>query len=268
MKTTTAFAALAALIQQVTSQSIQGGALYSLPSGSSDTINTISGTFRVPDASVPIHGPTSGHKGIYAFGIWVGIGGWQGYGSASGCAAGTGVLRAGIDVYYDGFSDVPMVPWAWYQYGVSNEAGAFAYAGFNLEAGDLIKITVNGASNNVTAIIENYGKVTSTQGRQPIQRAPPTYGFQGNNVANTLCRTEAGWIVENHMTETSPPEPVVLANFTEVAFGELDIKTSAGSATAAQAKLVDINIPEQGGKLTACSAPSGTEVRCRRVLEA
>ncbi|KAK3986086.1 Aspergillopepsin-2 [Cladorrhinum sp. PSN332] len=263
----TIFAALAALIQRVTSQeSIQGGAIYNVPSGSSATVQSVSGTFKVPDASVPLIGPTSGHKGIYAFGIWVGIGGWAGGGSGSSCPAGSGVLRAGIDVYYDGFSNVPMVPWAWYQYGVSHEAGAFAYAGFNLEAGDLIKITVSGASNNITAIIENYGKVESTAGRQPIQRAPPTYGFQGNNVANTLCKTEAGWIVENHMTETNPPEPVVMANFTQVAFRELSLRTNTGNVGASAAKLVNINLPDQGGKLTDCSAVSDSEVRCRRTL--
>lgn len=264
----TIFAALAALIRGATAQeSIQGGAIYNVPSGSSTTITSVSGTFRVPDASVPLIGPTSGHKGIYAFGIWVGIGGWAGSGSASSCPAGSGVLRAGIDVYYDGFSDVPMTPWAWYQYGVSNEAGAFAYAGFNLEAGDLIKITVSGVSSNITAIIENYGKVTSTAGRQPIQRAPPTFGFQGSNVANTLCKTEAGWIVENHLTETNPPEPVVLANFTQVAFTELNLKTSAGTVGAKAAKLVNINLANQGGKLTDCSTPSDSEVLCRRTLE-
>ncbi|KAK4221584.1 Aspergillopepsin-2 [Podospora fimiseda] len=261
------FAALAALIRGATSQElIQGGAIYNVPSGSSTTINTVSGTFKVPDASVPLIGPTSGHKGIYAFGIWVGIGGWAGSGSASSCPAGSGVLRAGIDVYYDGFSNVPMVPWAWYQYGVSTETGAFAYAGFNLEAGDLIKITVSGVSNNITAIIENYGKVDSTVGRTPIQRAPPTYGFQGSNVANTLCKTEAGWIIENHLTETNPPEPVTMANFTQVAFTELDIRTSSGRVGASAAKLVNINLADQGGKLTDCSTVSDSEVRCRRTV--
>ncbi|KAK3329208.1 concanavalin A-like lectin/glucanase domain-containing protein [Apodospora peruviana] len=257
------------MAQRATAQdSIQGGAIYSLPAGSSDTITTISGAFRVPDASIPLSGPTANHQGVYAFSIWVGIGGWNDfYGTASACPAGSGVLRAGIDVYYDGFEDVPMQPVAWYQYGVSHEGGNFAYAGFSSEPGDLIKITVSGVSSNVTAIIENYGKVNTTVGNTPIQKMPPTFGFQGSEVAKTLCRSEAGWIVENGMSETVPPEPVVLANFTEVVFGELDVSTSSGAkGSATTAKLVNINLPDQGGKLTDCSAPNASELRCRRTL--
>ncbi|KXX81052.1 Aspergillopepsin-2 [Madurella mycetomatis] len=247
-------------------ESIQGGALYTVPSDSSDTITSISGTFRVPDASIPLTGPTSGHQGIYGFSIWIGIGGYQGYGSASACPATSSALRAGIDVYYNGYSDRPMAPFAWYQFGIAGENGAFAYAGFNLEAGDLIRITVNAEDGNITTIVENYGKVDSTAGRTPLQREPPTYGIQGY-VASTLCRTEAAWIVQDHMTETEPAEPVVMANFTDITFTEMNLRTSSGvSGVATVAEPVNINLPEQGGQLTDCSAVDGSEFRCRRVV--
>lgn len=253
-------------------ESIQGGALYTVPSDSSDTITSISGTFRLPESSVPLVGPTSGHKGVYAFSIWIGIGGYQGYGSASACPADSGALRAGIDVYYDGFSGRPLTPFAWYQFGVASEKGAFAYAGFNSEPGDLIRITVEagtGTSGNLTAVVENFGKVDSTEGREPVQREPPTYGIQGN-VAGTLCRSEAGWIIEDHMTETEPAEPIVLANFTDVHFTEMRLQTSSGggasAAPATAARLVNINLPEQGGQLTDCAAVGSSELRCRRVV--
>ncbi|GAB1318575.1 hypothetical protein MFIFM68171_08785 [Madurella fahalii] len=246
-------------------ESIQGGALYTVPSGSSDTITSISGTFRVPEASIPLIGPTSGHEGIYGFSIWVGIGGYQGFGSASACPETSGALRAGIDVYYNGFSDRPMTPFAWYQFGLAGN-GAFAYAGFNLEAGDLIRITVNTEEGNLTAIVENYGKVDSTAGRTPLQREPPTYGIQGD-IASTLCRTEAGWIVQDHMTETEPAEPVVMANFTDITFTEMSFQTSSGASGAVTAaKPVNINLPEQGGQLTDCSTVNESEFRCRRVV--
>ncbi|KAK3386877.1 concanavalin A-like lectin/glucanase domain-containing protein [Podospora didyma] len=270
---TTIIAALAAALQLGTtaaelaaSESVQAGALYTVPSGSSDTITSISGTFRVPDVSGLTSGPKAGKKGIFGFSIWIGIGGYSGPGSPSQCATSSAAMRAGVDVYWDGWEGSPMVPFAWYQYGVPEEKGQFAYAGFNIEAGDLIRVTTSAEGTNVTAIMENFGNVKSTVGATAIQRMTPTFGV-GENVGTTLCRTEAAWMVEDNLNEEDTPAPITMANFTDITFGEMSLKTKAGAAAAAltSAKVVNINVAEQGGQLTDCSALSPTEFRCRRV---
>ena len=249
-------------------ESTHGGAIYSVASGSDDTITSVSAAFRIPDPFMPTMGPTANDtQAMYAFSIWVGIGGWQGYGSPSACPATSARIRAGVDLYWDGFMGSSLMPFAWYQFGTPEDKQAFAYAGFNVAAGDYVRITVKAQGNDVTALMENFGAgVTSTAGKTPLQSAPPTYGLS-EGLANTLCRSEAAWMLEDMLTETEPPEPVKLANFTDVTLGELSLTTSSGaSGSATTAKVVNINLPAQGGQLTDCKAVDATQLRCHRTV--
>ncbi|KAK0651706.1 concanavalin A-like lectin/glucanase domain-containing protein [Cercophora newfieldiana] len=250
--------------RQASSPSIQAGGILSLPG---DTITSVSGTFRVPHLSIPVSGPYASRKGIYAFSIWIGIGGSPAFGVTTSCAGDNpGILRAGIDVFYNGFDDKPMVPYAWYEGGPRSDLGAFGYAGFNVDSGDLVKITVTADGNSVDAVIENFGRdVTTTAGKTPVQRDKPTYGLN-ERVGSSLCRSEAAWVVEDHMTETTPSLPVVLGNFTAVEFGELSVKSRSGGSVGS-AKVVDILLPDQGGRLTKCEAVGTNGLSCKRVVE-
>ena len=251
--------------QDSSGASIQAGGLLSFPG---DTVTSVSGAFHVPKLSIPVSGPHANRKGgIYAFSIYVGIGGSPGFGVTTGCTGELdGVIRAGIDVYYNGFDDNDMMPFAWYEAGQPTAGGGFGYAGFNLEAGDLIRLTASAEGNSLNATIENFGKVESTAGRTPIQSDRPTYGIN-EAAAATVCRSEGGWIVQDHMTETEPSLPVILANFTNVDFQELSIKTKSGAAgSATTAKLLNMVLPDQGGQLTECSATSATALSCKRVV--
>jgi hypothetical protein len=190
-----ATSASAILPRQSASPSIQAGALFT----SSDQITSITGVFKVPNLSIPISGPHANRKGIYAFSIWIGIGGAPGYGVTTTCTGSSpGVLRAGIDMFYNGFDDRSMVPFAWYEGGPRSEigpgTGAVGYAGFNVEGGDLVRITVTAEGNTLDAVMENFGKVEATSGRTPVQRERPTYGL-ASSVGSSLCRGEAGWFV-------------------------------------------------------------------------
>ncbi|KAK5662957.1 hypothetical protein OQA88_6369 [Cercophora sp. LCS_1] len=253
-----ALTAGAALAQST--DSIQAGAIYTAPAG--ETITSVSGVFRVPELSVPLIGPYANRRGIYTFSIHIGIGTRKGYGVSSGCAASAGLIRAGIDVFYNAYADVSQ-PFGWYQYGVETDLGAFAYAGLNVAPGDLIKLTATADGSTVTAVTENYGKVDTTAGKQPVQSMPPTYGV-GNTASGSICRTEAGWLLEDHMTEEDASLPVIVGNFTDVVFSELTIRTS-GSAVITGSKLVDMEIEKQGGKLTSCGF-EGENLRCKRVV--
>ncbi|KAK0626409.1 concanavalin A-like lectin/glucanase domain-containing protein [Immersiella caudata] len=252
--------ASAILPRQSASPSIQAGALFT----SSDQITSITGTFKVPHLSIPIAGPHANRKsGIYAFSIWIGIGGAPGYGVTTTCSGSApGVLRAGIDLFYNGFDDRTMVPFAWYEGGPRSEigpgTGAFGYAGFNVESGDLVRITVTAEGSSVDAVMENFGPVEATSGRTPVQRERPTYGL-GNNVGMGQ--------IEDHMTETEPSYPVVLSNFTQVDFKDLTVKTRSGNGNVAGAKIVNIVLPDQGGKLTDCAAVGTDGLTCRRTVE-
>jgi hypothetical protein len=254
--------------RQAAGDSIQGGAIYSVPAGSSETITSISGVFRVPTPSAVTVGPTAGKKGILAFAIWIGIGGYAGYGSASQCSAAQGPVRAGLDIYYNGYSDSPMAPFAWYQSGASQDLGAFAYAGFALQVGDLVRITVTADGNNLDAVMENFkpGGANSTAGRTAAQRERPTYGL-AESAGSALCRTEAAWVIEDHLTETEPSEPITLANFTDVVISEMTLTTSGGGGAGAvrAAKVININLPAQGGQLTDCAVQGTSELACKRV---
>jgi len=263
-------AASSPLAARQNSDSIQGGVIYNAPSG--DAITSISGTFVVPTQSIPIQGPYANRaSGIYAFSVNIGIGGYPGFGSQTGCAASTGAIRAGIDVYYNAYDDQAMPAFAWYQYGVGSTAvangGAFAYAGFNVESGDLVRVTAT-ADSSVSAVLENFGKVSSTAGRSPVQKAEPTYGV-GNTQAGSICRGEASWLVEDHTTETEPPLAKIMGNFTDIVFTDMTAKTKSGATfSVAGSKLVNINIKDQGGQITECAAAGAAELRCKRVVKA
>ncbi|KAK1760993.1 Aspergillopepsin-2 [Echria macrotheca] len=252
------------------SLSIQAGAIFSAPAN--DSITSITGTFRVPTLSIPIQGPLS-HRapGIYAFSLSVGIGGYPGPGSSSLCPPTSSALRAGIDVFYNGFADAPMAPYAWYQYGPASAQGAFAYAGFVVEDGDLVRVTVDvTGEKGVDVVMENFGKDDGkAEGRTAGQKVPPTFGLGDvEALVGGLCRSEAAWVLEDHLDETGGTVPVAVGNFTEVVFGEMKVTTAAGGmiigGDGKGVKVVDLEIGEQGGKLTECTAGMG-EVRCKRV---
>ncbi|KAK3359352.1 concanavalin A-like lectin/glucanase domain-containing protein [Lasiosphaeria hispida] len=252
--------------QRRAAESIQAGAVFSTVS---DDITSITGTFRVPDPFAPTAGPTSANadRATFAVSIYVSLGGLAGEASASACANTTSTLRAGVDVFWDGISGIVTAPFAWYQFGTPAENTAFGYAGFGVAGGDLVRITATAAgTGNPTILIENYGpdaKVAA--GATPRESAPPTYGV-GDNLGASLCKSEASWIVEAYWLDEQPRVPVALANFTDVTFTELAVKTKSGkTGDATGAKLVEINLAAQGGQLTKTAA-SAASLQVKRVL--
>ncbi|KAK4191717.1 putative acid proteinase [Podospora australis] len=260
-------------VEAAAEESVKGGAVIKNPG-----VSVVQATFRVPLAQQPMTGPTAGNPvGLYAASFHVGIDSFSGT-----CA---NFFRAGVDIFWDGTLGGEQSPFAWYQFGGVTETVGFS--NFTVRAGEVVRITVqdslgSGNSTEATATIENFGQQllngtsgTSTaicvKGLTPKQASTQKIS-KPSGEGSSLCKGEAGFVVEDFPLAGMPQFPVALANFTTVAFKDVGItvgsQTGGGEKKNAKgAELKDIRLAPQGGRLTACALVGGGKgVKCDRVV--
>ncbi|KAK3897111.1 hypothetical protein C8A05DRAFT_39344, partial [Staphylotrichum tortipilum] len=124
-------------------ESTRGGALLPL----SSPLTILHATLRLPSARPPTTGPTSNNPvGVYAASFWLGIDtplSSSPSPSPRGCTA---LVRAGVDIFWDGTLGGAQTPFAWVQYsdggstgGPNGERGF--EGGFDIAEGDLVRFT-------------------------------------------------------------------------------------------------------------------------------
>ncbi|KAK4147238.1 uncharacterized protein C8A04DRAFT_25042 [Dichotomopilus funicola] len=137
------------------------GAVLTLPLSESNNttkqplLSTITSTFRIPLANIPTSGPTANNSAtVYGASFWVGVDagvspsgtGCSPSSSLSGGVAqgGTGVaggmLRAGVDIFYDGTLGGHQQPVIWYQ--GPGQKGETAFEGVVVGEGDLVRLSL------------------------------------------------------------------------------------------------------------------------------
>ena len=294
------------------SESTRGGAVLALPPASgaaagSDRLSSAQATFRVPTARMPTAGPTANNSaGVYAASFWVGVGA-----DNRQCGGGDGggdgdwwLLRAGVDVFYDGSLGGPQTPWAWYQFAPAQES-ASGFADFPVAAGDVLRVAVEvvGAGEEVAVTAENFGPVsepepeagsgamgalshlghhhdhdrpTTTTTTTPLWTARQVFATtqeggrrrKRQQQEEGMCgAVEAAWIVEDFPLAGMPDVPVALADFTSVTFGQAGVTLEDGTTRdVTGAEVLDIRLAAQGGRLTECGVEDGNKVRCKRLM--
>jgi hypothetical protein len=234
-------------------ESTRGGALLS-----GSDVTSASGVFIVPAAQMPTSGPTANNaNGLYSASFWIGI---------DGVTCSTAGVRAGVDIFWDGnlgTGSAAATYNAWYEYYPSPSVD---FGGsFTVTAGDTVRITTSAghANGSGSVVIDNFGPTAhgSTTGRV-VHRA----SFSFKNQTTPLCKSEAVWAIEDDALASLPDTPVALVNFTSITFGQMSAKTSAGTVSNTGAKLMDIDLQDQGGKLTDCRIVNATGVSCARVV--
>ena len=257
-------------LKRAETPSVQGGAVLSAPR--KKKVQSVTGTFRVPEAKMPTAGPTANNPvGVYSASIWVGIDGVKATTSTTkptaSCDASAVSLRLGVDIFYDGTFGGPQTPFAWHQYLPRSATG---FSNFSVAAGDLVRLTASAAASGGkggTVTIENFGKAARL-GRKTVAVQVSTHTFDGEPQLPALCQTQAAWMVEDFPIAGLPDFPIALTNFTSVEFGKLGVRSEEGSEMGVgKAKVVDIYQEPQGGRLTECGlvARDG-KVVCRRVV--
>lgn len=249
--------------------SVQGGAILSAPR---KKIQSVTGTFRVPEAKMPTEGPTGNNPvGVYAASFWVGIDGVTSTSTttkkAASCDASAVSLRLGVDIFYDGTFGGQQTPFAWHQYLPRSATG---FANFSVAAGDLVRLTASAASkgNGGTVTIENFGNVAQLKSKQAAVQVS-THTFDGSSQLPALCQAQAAWMVEDFPIAGLPDFPIALTNFTSVKFVKLGVRSGEGGDIGiGGARVVNVYQEPQGGRLTDCDvvARDGGKVVCKRVV--
>jgi len=246
--------------------SVQGGAVLSAPR---KKIQSVTGTFRVPEAKMPTDGPTGNNPvGVYGASFWIGIDGVTTTNKAASCDASAVSLRLGVDIFYDGTFGGQQTPFAWHQYLPRSATG---FANFSVAAGDLVRLTASAASagNGGTVKIENFGNIAQLK-RKQVAVQVSMHTFDGSSTQlPALCQSQAAWMVEDFPIAGLPDFPIALTNFTSVEFAKLGARNGKGSEIGiGKAKAVDIYQEPQGGRLTDCDvvARDGGKVVCKRVV--
>ncbi|KAE8377098.1 peptidase A4 family-domain-containing protein [Aspergillus bertholletiae] len=191
---------------------------------------SVTGTFTVPNPSVPSGGSSSEQ---YCASAWVGI---------DGDTCSTAILQTGVDFCVD--SSGPSFD-AWYEWYPDY---AYDFSGISFSVGDSVKVTVDASSKSGgTATIENLstGKTVS-------------HSFSGES-ANPLCETNAEWILEDFSSGSSL---VPFANFGTVTFTDISVTSGGSSSGASGATLIDI---KQNGAVLTSSSASDSEVTVQYV---
>jgi len=186
---------------------------------------SVTGTIVVPTPSEPSGGSS---RTEYAASAWVGI---------DGDTCSTAILQTGVDFYVEG-TEVSFDAWyEWYP------DYAYNFNGITISAGDSITMTVTATSKSAgSAVIKNNSKGTTV-----------THTFSGET--NTLCETNAEWIVEDFSSGNSL---VPFADFNTVTFTGASATKSGTKVDTSGATIIDI---QQDSILTSCSA-SGSSVTC------
>jgi hypothetical protein len=81
-----------------------------------------------------------------------------------------------------------------------------------------------------------------------------------------LCRREAAWVVEDFPLDGRPDVLVALADFGSVTFGTGVTLEDGSEKDLAGVKVLDVELAEQGGRLTSCEVVDGKKVKCARVV--
>ncbi|KAI6378485.1 hypothetical protein MCOR25_002188 [Pyricularia grisea] len=210
---------------------------------SSSDITSVKGRFTVPNATQPTRGAIAGQDIEYGASFWVGI---------DGVNCTTGTLRAGIDIFWSSRGDSYH---AWYQVSADSSKD-FLSGEIDVAPGDELRITATATGGNGTLVVNN----RSTN--QTVERhlAP----------GEKLCRSEAAWLIEDFVLVQAVGAPIALVNFTEVAFDDMKTTMQCGSSGRAepvdldQVKVMDVEVEEQGGKLTDCQMTGDDQMTCKR----
>nr|CDP25930.1 Putative acid proteinase [Podospora anserina S mat+] len=241
----------ARILSSQSEESTLGGA--HLPSPPSGKVASVTATFTIPHASMPVTGPTANNTvGLYAASFHIGID------SFSALCPNNRFIRAGVDIFWDGTIGGEQTPWVWYQSSPADEDG-MGFGNFSAKAGDVVRFVVTGSEVKV----ENYGNVTCTKGLKARQVGVQRVDGGG------LCGGEAAWAVEDFPLAGMPDFPVALADFGGVVFKNLEVGFGNGTVrrNAEGAGVRDVRLAAQGGRLTDCVVgEGGGSVRCDRVV--
>ncbi|TPX08691.1 uncharacterized protein E0L32_009880 [Thyridium curvatum] len=230
-------------------ESVRGGAWLT-----ADDIGAAVGTIVVPQARMPTEGPTGNNQaGLYMASFWVGL----------GCAdtADSPLLRAGVDIFWDGGMETYN---AWHQW-YPNPSTAFdvSAGNFSIVPGDRVRMGAVAPGEDGTpglVRVENLSRGGEVR-----------YEFAaGQGAGAAPCGTGAAWVVEDFTLAGLPDVPVALANFSSTTFEDAHALTAAKHArtiSAKKARLFDISLQDQGGKLTSCSISGRKNVVCSRMVE-
>lgn len=179
---------------QVEDSNNWSGMVLNNPPSKNDIFSNVSAEISIPHLS------PNGSANYQAVSIWVGI---------DGASAHNAILQTGVQA---GIINGQAAYNAWYQW-YPNPSTAFQ--GFNVDAGDVLAISVHSLSpSSGVAIVENKstGKRVSQTIHAPDQKS-------------TLSGQNAEWIVEDFQ---SGNRPVPLVNFGKVNFSECQAQTGNG----------------------------------------
>ncbi|KAL2266451.1 hypothetical protein VTJ83DRAFT_5803 [Remersonia thermophila] len=239
-----------------------------------NNITTAEAFFRVPSARVPAYGPTGGNEWLkFAASFWVGIDSSGSLAPEAGCGAS---LRAGVDTFWDRNVGGEQAPFAWYQF-APVQGSATGFFGFAVRPGDLVRFRLETPASASAASAASRASGASAASTGPGEYAVVAENFGPDAACDSVrsCRrlrprVRAAWMVEDFPLAGLPHIPMPLANFTSVEFRGAEVGLADGTARNVQAvhgvKVVDMHMPEQGGRLTRCGVLPGMRVRCKRVV--
>ncbi|RKU44918.1 hypothetical protein DL546_003321 [Coniochaeta pulveracea] len=249
-----------------TTQSSRAGVhLSSHPDDTTHLITSIDAFFTIPHANMPTVGPTAGNEnGVYQVSYWVGIDGLSACPQAS--------IRAGVDTFWDSGMQTTNV---WYEFYPST--GPTDFANMTLKQGDTIQVLVNADADGKGGSVEIRKYETS----QPRVSAVWTHEFKDQG--SQLCLKEANWVIEDYPLVDRPEFLLPFANFTddagvpEVYFYGMHVNPPGAKGgvlpwawTEFDVEVIDINLEEQGGKLTDCKTETGAgnsnTLTCKRIV--
>ncbi|KAL2119568.1 hypothetical protein VTJ04DRAFT_6529 [Mycothermus thermophilus] len=209
-------------------------------------------------------------------------------------------LRVGVDTFWDLWAGGATTPVAWYQF-APGQPYASGLEGFSVAEGDVVRVRIEVGpvssspsddakrgvvvENQEYAIVaENFGNVTCSddetaallRSKRGLEKLSPVVSVRKVLPAPAqgqpqLCGREVAWMVEDFPLAGMPYIPLPLANFTSVEFAQAKVTLEDGTAKAVEkdgegVSVVDINMEEQGGRLTKCEVLGSGRVRCDRVV--
>ncbi|GAB1314224.1 Aspergillopepsin-2 [Madurella fahalii] len=263
-------------------QSTRGGAILTLPPvgadppASPDSVTTIEGTFRIPQADAPTSGPTANNPvGVYAASFWVGLS------AGAPCSAASTTLRAGVDVFWDGTFGGAQSPFAWYQF--PGQGSSTGLGNFSVATGDLVRFRLRAedAGRWVEVAVDNFGAGPATDAWEDggaallVPRQTASHRVEVGDVGSASgsasaadCARRVSWVVEDFPLAGLPNVPVALANFTSVTFGDAMVTSADGQVrdVGEAEEVMDIRLDAQGGRLTKCELLGEARLGCKRVL--
>lgn len=190
----------------------------------------VTGTFKIPTISLPSGGSS---KSSYYASAWVGLDGYT-------CE--TAILQTGVDFNLE----AGVVSFdAWYEWYPDY---AYDFSGISFSEGDTVTLTIKATSKKAgTATVKNVTKGTTV-----------THTFSAES--DSLCETNAEWIVEDFEESTSSggEEQVPFVDFGTVTFTSAYATTSSGTVGVSGAEIVEM-VDSTGNTVIVDASVSGTE---------